>query len=40
MLPNVDGLTILKTLKSRDETKDVPVIILTAKILREIWYLA
>ncbi|MBP8613114.1 MAG: response regulator transcription factor [Candidatus Atribacteria bacterium] len=31
MLPNVDGLTILKTLKSRDETKDVPVIILTAK---------
>jgi len=31
MLPNVDGLTILKTLKSREETKDVPVIILTAK---------
>lgn len=31
MLPNVDGLTILKTLKSREDTKDIPVIILTAK---------
>uniref|UniRef100_A0A7C4U1D7 Response regulator transcription factor n=1 Tax=Caldisericum exile TaxID=693075 RepID=A0A7C4U1D7_9BACT len=31
MLPNVDGLTILKTLKSREDTKSVPVIILTAK---------
>jgi len=31
MLPNVDGLTILKTLKSREDTKNVPVIILTAK---------
>lgn len=31
MLPNVDGLTILKTLKSREDTKNIPVIILTAK---------
>ncbi len=31
MLPNVDGLTILKSLKSREDTKSIPVIILTAK---------
>lgn len=31
MLPQMDGLTILKTLRSDDRTKKTPVIILTAK---------
>ena len=31
MLPEEDGLSILSKLKSSDETKDIPVIMLTAK---------
>ena len=31
MLPKVDGLTILRKLKSKDEYKEIPVIISTAK---------
>jgi len=31
MLPGIDGLEVCRTLKSRDQTRDVPVIMLTAK---------
>jgi two-component system alkaline phosphatase synthesis response regulator PhoP len=31
MLPDIDGFTILKQLKSSEQTKDMPVIMLTAK---------
>ncbi len=31
MLPGTDGLTVLKDLKSNPETRDIPVIMLTAK---------
>ncbi len=31
MLPGIDGISILKFLKSKEETKNIPVIILTAK---------
>lgn len=31
MLPDEDGLSILKSLRAKPETKDIPVIILTAK---------
>jgi DNA-binding response OmpR family regulator len=31
MLPEVDGISILKYLKSNEKTKDIPVLILTAK---------
>ena len=29
MMPEPDGMTVLKTLKSKDSTKDIPVILLT-----------
>ena len=31
MMPNLDGLTLVKALKNHNETKSVPVIFLTAK---------
>ncbi|MDA7792287.1 response regulator [bacterium] len=31
MLPNMDGLDILKALRRRDATKDLPIMMLTAK---------
>lgn len=35
MMPEVDGFEILKMLKEDDETRDIPVIILTVRILGE-----
>ena len=35
MMPEVDGFEILKMLKEDDETRDIPVIILTVRILVE-----
>ena len=35
MLPGGDGLTLLRDLKSRPETRDIPVILLTAKAREE-----
>ena len=29
MLPQVDGITVLKTLKADDSTKDIPVVVIT-----------
>ncbi len=31
MMPKMDGFTVLKKLKEKDEWKDIPVIVLTAK---------
>ena len=35
MLPGLDGYGVLSALRERDETKDIPVLILTAKAQRE-----
>ncbi len=35
MLPKVDGFEVLKTIKQDDSTKEIPVIVLTAKVSRE-----
>lgn len=35
MMPEVDGFEILKMLKEDDETREIPVIILTVRILSE-----
>lgn len=32
MMPKINGLDVLKTLKNDDETKDIPVLLLTALI--------
>ena len=31
VMPNMDGITLLKKLKEKDETKDIPIIMLTVK---------
>ncbi len=31
VMPNMDGITLLKKLKEKNETKDIPVIMLTVK---------
>jgi DNA-binding response OmpR family regulator len=31
VMPNMDGITLLKKLKQKNETKDIPVIMLTVK---------
>lgn len=31
VMPNMDGITLLKELKEKNETKDIPVIMLTVK---------
>jgi two-component system phosphate regulon response regulator PhoB len=35
MLPKVDGFEVCRQLKSREETKHIPVIVLTAKTAEE-----
>ena len=35
MMPEVDGFEILKMLKEDAETRDIPILILTVRILRE-----
>jgi two-component system alkaline phosphatase synthesis response regulator PhoP len=35
MLPKLDGISVLETLAASEETRDVPVILLTAKTQRE-----
>lgn len=35
MLPKVDGFEVLKTIKQGDSTRDIPVIVLTAKVSQE-----
>lgn len=35
MLPKIDGFEICRQLKSRDDTKNIPVIVLTAKTAEE-----
>jgi DNA-binding response OmpR family regulator len=35
MLPGMDGYGVLTALREREETKDIPVLILTAKAQRE-----
>ncbi len=35
MLPNVDGLTVLRELSRNSVTRDTPVVLLTAKVQRE-----
>jgi two-component system cell cycle response regulator DivK len=33
-LPNMDGITLAKMLKSRDDTKDIPIIAVTAYAMK------
>ncbi|NMA91767.1 MAG: response regulator [Firmicutes bacterium] len=35
MLPKIDGFEVLKKIKEKDSTRDIPVIVLTAKVSRE-----
>ena len=35
-LPKIDGIELVKILKSKEETKDIPIIVVTAHALREI----
>ncbi len=35
LMPNVDGYEVLKELKGKEETRDIPIIVLTAKAEEE-----
>jgi CheY-like chemotaxis protein len=35
MMPEVTGLDVIRTLKGRDETRDIPIIVCTAKDLEK-----
>jgi CheY-like chemotaxis protein len=35
MMPEVDGFAVLETLKQEPDTRDIPIIVVTAKVLSE-----
>ncbi|NLX91766.1 MAG: response regulator [Firmicutes bacterium] len=35
MLPKIDGFTVCRELKSKEETKNIPIVVLTAKVEEE-----
>lgn len=35
MLPKMDGFTVCRELKSKEETKNIPIVVLTAKVEEE-----